>query len=494
MLAASLIAQLREVVFERTSNHAGQGHARDQRRGPGDGDHQGAPAQQRARESGERSGGRRAADGASRRPAIAQEDQHGAEAVGGRPAEDHADTAHLPELPESPEAREGEAAVGDTGGQGRRQRRSGGGGQGDGHGLVDRASGRRVQLLAVASQQDDAEVDAVAEDDRAEERRVGVEVADGHRGDAKGERHAEQRGEEDIGQGEDAPVVDDDDQQDQHRAHQRDELDVRLERVVLLDRAGDVSRDLDGDVAEGRGSRVVDDAADVVADPKTREIAGPRGPRPRDDRQHRPVLALVVPAGKLDRALLALLQLVAKEGEVPGRVVVLLGAVRVGEGDEGRILPRHQQLLQVVVDALEVDKVGIEHLVALEEGLRRVGTVVDRAQIGAQQRLQPLDHRLGESFIGERIGALNGDDQRRGRAHAVPNPLQQRDLGVVLRQQLGKVGPQLQARGRHDRRDEHQQRADRELDVVPLQESDVAAHQRVGPGRSRGDRRHRAPL
>ena len=183
----------------------------------------------------------------------------------------------------------------------------------------------------------------------------------------------QQRRKEDVGQRDDAPVVERDDQQDGHRADQRDPLDVRLQRVVLRDGADHVARDLRRDRAEAGRAGLVDHPLHVVADLKPGEVARAGRLGPGDDGQQRPVFALVVAVRKRRRAAAAL-DVPLQPPEIRRRIVLLLAELGVGEGDEGRILPGDEQLLEIVVGPPQIAEVGVEELVPLVErsgGVRR---------------------------------------------------------------------------------------------------------------------------
>ena len=123
------------------------------------------------------------------------------------------------------------------------------------------------------------------------------------------------------------------------------------------------------------------------------------------------------------RCFVACLELGLKQLQIRGRVVVLLALVGVREGEERRVLLRDDQLPEIVVDALQIDEVGVERLVVLEEGAAGVGAVVDGAQIVAEERLQVADERVGEAFVGLGVGPLDRDDQVRRGADAIARSL-----------------------------------------------------------------------
>ncbi len=322
-------------------------------------------------------------------------------------------------------------------------------------------------LLPIAGQQDDAEVDPISEDDRSEEGGVGVEISDRQRRDSERRRHAEQGREEDVGQRDDAPVVERDDEQDGHRADQGNPLDVRLERVVLRDGADDVAGDLRLDRAEAGRVGLVDHPLHVVADLEAGQVARTGRLGPGDDGQQRPILALVVAVRKW-RGAVATLDLSFELPEIGCRVV---------QGDEGWILLRDEQPLQIVVGPPQVAEVGVEHLVLLVERSGGVRSIVDRAQVASEERSQVRNQRVGEPLVGARVGPLDRDHQRRPGSDPIADPLERLELGILQRQELAKVGAQPQAGGRQQRQHEQDQRRAADREVMSGEEPDVPVHQ-----------------
>src|SRR6185437_5954028 len=107
------------------------------------------------------------------------------------------------------------------------------------------------------------------------------------------------------------------------RTDERDPLDVGLQRVVLLDGAGDVAGDRRLDRTEAGRVGLIDDPLDVVADLEPRQVAGPRGVGPGEDRQELPIGALVV-AVREPRGTAALLDVALELLQIGRRVVLLL--------------------------------------------------------------------------------------------------------------------------------------------------------------------------
>ena len=276
VLSALLIAQLREVVFERVRHDRRQRSGCDHR-GDGDDPKQYLAAPEQHLGDGKQRPARRQR---LRRPVLAhplpEENQGWAIAVGCEPAQHHADATDEAELTEPAKSGQGQAGVGNPGGQRGRERGAKGGDHGFGHRVLRQIRGGARALFAVTSQQNDAEVDAVADDDRAEKCRVRVEVPDGQRRDAECHGNPEQGREEDIAKGEGAAEIQHDHHQHQDRADDGNPFDVGLEGVVLFDGRGDITGDVRLHLAEGSGSRVIDDSLHVIANAEPRRIPGSR--------------------------------------------------------------------------------------------------------------------------------------------------------------------------------------------------------------------------
>jgi hypothetical protein len=234
-----LIPRVRHVVFHRVQEDVpdGQRHGREAEHDAEDRD----GARRFHHEPGERAA---VTTPQSRHPALLlAQRQHaleghqdgGQEEVRRAPAEQHARAADHAEVFEAAEVGHHQRAVGDHG--------CACGGQRGEPGLLHRHGDARFGLLAaplfeVTRHEDDAEVDAVADDDADQEARGRVQVADGEVGEAErpehadghGERHGQQRAEPQIEEENDA-----EDHGDAELSHVRE---VVLDLVVLLG-AGD---------------------------------------------------------------------------------------------------------------------------------------------------------------------------------------------------------------------------------------------------------------
>ena len=122
---------------------------------------------------------------------------------------------------------------------------------------------------------------------------------------------------------------------------------------------------------------------------------------------------------------------------------------------------------QIVVGAPQIDEVGVEDLVLLEERSGGVGAVVDGAQVASHERPQVGDQRVGEPLVGARVRALDRDHQRRAGAHPIADLLERLELGILLGQELAKVGAELQAGRRQQRQHEQHERRAADREVVP---------------------------
>ena len=191
LLERGLVPEVPEVVLEgiaregdeevdREGGDAGgdeRGRARGARDGVGDGECEERPRRALAL----------ARDG---RAPLPGEDERRRHRVGEDPRERHPEAADEPELVEPAEVGGEEGRVRGARGERGGERREPGLADGDLHGGEGRDA--VAALLEVAREEDEPDVDAVADDDGPEERGVRVQVADDRLGDAEGDERAGQ--------------------------------------------------------------------------------------------------------------------------------------------------------------------------------------------------------------------------------------------------------------------------------------------------------------
>ncbi len=362
---------------------------------------------------------------------------------------------------------------------------------GAGAGPVHRAGERLLHedagaaLLDVAGQEDDAEVDAVADDDGAEERRVGVELVDAER-PQRGQAERVDRGQQQRRQQDEdaAPpaVVDDDgaDHRDQDQ-HGRDG-EVAHQRGRLLDEDGDVAA-----VADAHARRVARGAAqrrqvglDAREELGRAALAG--GVLAHLDEGHGEVEGLAAEAVVGEPG-----------GGVAEPVVVLL--LDVGDVDRGRRLALVEQgahLLGHLVVAARLDagahdaqvgQVEVEGAVLLEEGA--LFGVAD-AHAGGELRgvsADPGGQIVDEPLAGGEVRGVAGvddDAEEEQPRDAGAELVDGEDAGRVAGEQLLRLGAQVgvERRGAQGGGDGEEQRADPEQAAVPQRPGDERARAR----------------
>ncbi len=103
-------------------------------------------------------------------------------------------------------------------------------------------------LLEIAREQDDARVDAVADDDASEKRRVGIEVPDGRATEREGERGAGGERADQKRNRSEAAVVEKDDEADRQHHQRAGELEVSDQLLLRFDHLAHFSVVADDDV------------------------------------------------------------------------------------------------------------------------------------------------------------------------------------------------------------------------------------------------------
>ena len=326
-----------------------------------------------------------------------------------------------------------------------------------------------AQLL-VARDEDDAVVDAIAQDDRAEERSRRVDIAEEQVGHGKSHDRADRRrnahqrhGAEatEVGpqrRGHDEQAGDGDpqdvafhrrarDNQGGHRAaHMRHHLRVKLLRVVVPDQL--LGRLVDGlarplaEQAPGRQGRHPDVGAVLAAEYAVGEAAT------------QPVL--------LGQAVLHLLD----------RFLIL-------EIDQQGVLALGDLAAQTVADLGQIILAGVEPLVLLEERAQIAHVVGGELNHVLGQVVQLARQHLGVAEIGVAIGRTHTDEQQGHVAHAFLRLAQCHHAWIVAGQKLGKRGAQLQARGQ--RRGDHEQGGRRNQDCAGVagDETTIAGRERL---------------
>ena len=364
-----------------------------------------------------------------------------------RPTEEHAQAADDAELPEPAEVGEYERAVGSRGSER--------GDDGSGAASPERINERfldgssAASLFRITCQEDDAEVDAVADDHRPEKRRVGIEAGDAERrerdqGEGANGRDPERQEES---HGAPPPSV----EQDETRQHERDDDERRRgeilnERRQLLHVDGDVAG-----VAEAHPGRVVvepSQVANVVRHPREERVpeGGPGRELRRLNQEERELLVRVGEPVVLEAASVLLLGAVL--GFDVAQVERFGSGLVLGVGIQAELL--RDRLVsfgfEPIADGLEIGQVGIQGGVRFEEATLRANARFDgrhqRRRIGGDPCRQVVQKPFGRGEI--LGGARIDDDAEVAQARHPTTELVQRDHARCLaRQELFDVALQV---------------------------------------------------